>query len=151
MALKQWLKTYETVTNDMKMGWNCDSNKDNCKYNMYNSAIPIGAWPHAQQGKWLVLKFRLGTYPTPTPTLPLLRGHHFCVDWSTIQKTCLKEGDFWANFFWTSYSHTCYLRICCVLSSGVLQHNLTIYSKTETKIILAKGKLSPLNKKIWAL
>ena len=43
MALKQWLKTYETVTNDMKMGWNCDSNKDNCKYNMYNSAIPIGA------------------------------------------------------------------------------------------------------------
>ena len=39
MALKQWLKTYETVTNDMKMGWNCDSNKDNCKYNMYNSAM----------------------------------------------------------------------------------------------------------------
>ena len=93
----------------------------------------------------------------PPSTLPLLRGPHFCVDWSAIQKTGLKEAEFRA-FFLTSYSHTLYLRICCVLSSGVLQRKFTIYSKTETKLMLAwvnctmivwmQGKLSQLNKKI---
>ena len=31
-GLKQWRKTDEMVTNDMKMGGNCDSNNENCKY-----------------------------------------------------------------------------------------------------------------------
>ena len=219
----------------MKKGWNCDSNEDNRKYNMYNSAIPIGAWPYAQQRKWLVLKFRLGTYrkiPKISPGAynfqrPFLRGlflegliygqifvfqdqlgypyswkeiYPFCflllliwgqfpsthlegrfnrgffalrawgayiwrglymkglifrilryvppppfpakrtsfLCWQVCYKrTYLKEGEFWANFFWKQYCHTWYLRICCVLSSGVLQCKFTIYSKTETKIMLA--------------
>ena len=38
-ALKQQHKTNETVMNKMKMGWNCNSDEENHKYNTVNSLI----------------------------------------------------------------------------------------------------------------
>ena len=33
MTMKQQHKTDEMATNNIKIGWNCDDDKDNCKYN----------------------------------------------------------------------------------------------------------------------
>ena len=56
MALKQQFKTEEMVTNNTKMGWICDSNSENPKY---NSKIPTATWPPLQYMKQQVLKFTL--------------------------------------------------------------------------------------------
>ena len=64
MALKQQHKTDEMATNDTKMDWNCDSDRDKCKY---NSKIPTGTWLPPQYVRRRVLKFGLGTYVPPPP------------------------------------------------------------------------------------
>ena len=69
MALKQRHKTDEMATNDTKMDWNCDSDRDKCKY---NSKIPTGTWLPPQYVKWRVLKFRLGTYVPPPKRAPVV-------------------------------------------------------------------------------
>ena len=47
------------VTNNMKLGWNCDSEDKNHKY---NGKIPTATRPPLQFIKWPLLKFGLGTY-----------------------------------------------------------------------------------------
>ena len=46
----------------IKLVWNCNSNEENHKY---NSKILTVTWPSLQYAKWLLLKFRLGTYILP--------------------------------------------------------------------------------------
>ena len=50
MALKQWHKTDEMMTNYMKLGWNCDSNKDNI---IANTALQAAAILYAIASKKL--------------------------------------------------------------------------------------------------
>ena len=48
MVLKQWHKTNEMATINMKIGWECDSNEDIRKY---NSGILTVTWPSPQNMK----------------------------------------------------------------------------------------------------
>ena len=58
MALKQWHRAAEKVTNDRNIGRNC---------NKYNSEISTSTWLSPQYAKQQVLKFRLGKYVPPAP------------------------------------------------------------------------------------
>ena len=62
MSLKQRHRAAEMATNDTKMDWNCDSDREKRKY---DSKISIATWPPPQYAKEQVLKFRLWTYVTP--------------------------------------------------------------------------------------
>ena len=42
MSLKQRLRMADILTNNTKMGWNCDSNREKCKY---NGKIPTATCP----------------------------------------------------------------------------------------------------------
>jgi len=60
------------VTNDTKLGWNCNNDEEKGKYN--SKIIPTVTWlwsPH--HVKQQVLKFRLGTYSTPQEGLLHIR------------------------------------------------------------------------------
>ena len=48
MALKQWHRTAEMMTNDTKMAWNCDSDRERHKY---NCKIPTATWLPPQYTK----------------------------------------------------------------------------------------------------
>ena len=63
MALKQWHRTAEMTTNDTKMGWNCDSDRERHKHN--NCKIPTATWLPPQYTKPHVLKFRLRDIRNP--------------------------------------------------------------------------------------
>ena len=73
MALKQWHRTAEMTTNDTKMGWNCDSDKERHKHN--NCKIPTATWLPPQYTKPHVLKFRLRDIRNPP------RGGLFDAPW----------------------------------------------------------------------
>ena len=59
MALKQRHRTAEVATNDTKMGWNCNRNREKGKYNSKMHTVTWLWSPHYV--KQQVFKFRLGT------------------------------------------------------------------------------------------
>ena len=56
------------ATKYLKMGWNCDSDKENLDN---HSKIPTATWPSLQYVKQTLLEFRLGTYREPDGAPPL--------------------------------------------------------------------------------
>ena len=71
MALKQWHNAAEMMTNDTKMAWNCDRDRERHKY---NCKIPTATWLLPQYAKQQVLKFRLRDIRNPPRGAFLL--HH---------------------------------------------------------------------------
>lgn len=70
MMSKQQHRTAKKVTNDTKIGWICDSNREKHKY---NSKIQTVTWLPPQYTKWQVLKIRLRDIcitPLRRPALP---------------------------------------------------------------------------------
>ena len=90
MALKQRHKADELVTNDTTLVWNCNSDKENHKYNSKKYQQPSVTLPSLQYAKWTLLKFKWGTCVPPSPlrgprlTLNLLRLKRSVVETKTF-------------------------------------------------------------------
>ena len=101
MALKQWHRTAEMTTNDTKMGWNCDSDRERHKHN--NCKIPTATWLPPQYTKPHVLKFRLRDIRNPPRGAFLM--HHDLSDLILIQVISTEHTQGFFSHFFSSPFH----------------------------------------------
>ena len=92
MALKQRHRADELVTNDTTLVRNCNSNKENHKYNSRKYQQPSVTLPPLQYAKWTLLKFKWGTWVP----LSLLRGPHLTLNLLRLKRSVVETKTFTA-------------------------------------------------------